>query len=153
SIVLISFFVAYGLLELCPRYPVWGRVPAPALALGLVLFSAQWTFPAVQHLHAVKSPPAQLFDYIRTHLNPKTDALIVDPMIRILPRYYQLSEFHVVSQFELDQSQMEAIQNLNWYYIGPAQFQPGFVPQVRFRAENERIDRIKGSALNADLMK
>jgi hypothetical protein len=148
TVVLVSFFVVYGLLELWPRFAVWHKLLAPATVLGLALFSVHWTLPVVRHLHTVKSPPVQLFDYIREHLNPKTDVVVADPQVRILPPYFRLPNFVFISQYDLDKSKIEAIQNMNWYYIGTST--SSFVPQVKFYAD-DRIQQFGATLFKLEL--
>jgi hypothetical protein len=135
TVVLVSFFVVYGLFELLPRYPVWGKFLAPALVLSFTVFAAQWTLPAVRHIHTIKSPPVQLFDYIREHLDPKKDAIVFDPRIKPLVPHH-LPGFVTISRSDLDRS-IETIRDMNWYYVGS--YEPGIDPQVWYYLDNDRL--------------
>jgi hypothetical protein len=141
TIVLISFFIVYGLLELWPRSLAWGKFPATVLVLGLIVLSAWQTLPVVRYLHTIKSPVAQLADYIHQNLNPQRHAIVFDNRMKVVPPYY-LSEFVTICDASLDESRIEEIQHMDWYYMGLPQ--TGFLPQVTFSVTDEQLRQFGG---------
>lgn len=140
TILLSTLFAAYGLLTLWPRYPAWRNLFAPVLLAGVAMFSGVWAFSVVHYLHTQDSVPVRLFDYIRRHLNPKTDVLICDPRLGLFPHQY-LPDFALIYQDGVDEkTELAGVRDKNWYYIGnPA---PGAEYPVAFRVENDRAQRI-----------
>ncbi|MBI3655540.1 MAG: hypothetical protein HY232_03865 [Acidobacteria bacterium] len=152
-IVLISFFVVYGLFKCFLHWRVWKIFFAPLAVLSLVAFSAGWTLPVVRYLHANNAPAVRLFDYIRQNLNAKTDLIIFDPWLEGYPSYY-LPEFVTFSQEVMEDTvgkDKETLQNMNWYYIGVPD--PAIENQVKFLISNDIVKTLEAMCPEVALAK
>ncbi|MBI1747470.1 MAG: hypothetical protein HYR55_12890 [Acidobacteria bacterium] len=137
TVVLMAFFVMYGLLERLSRSSAWANGSAAAAAIGMILFSIFWTLPCVRTLHTTDSTVTQMFALIRKNLNPKTDAVIPSAMLALLPRYY-LPDFISIPGEGVDENMyVDAVRNMEWHYI--SLYDPTGAYQATFHAGQPRL--------------